>query len=70
MKKQYNVGEDIFLVIAFVSFVVGGILTLLGISELFWGITSHNLISLSIASLFFSMALSLHDLALGQKDKK
>lgn len=69
MKKEYNLGGDIFLVTAFVCFVVGGVLTLLGISELFWGVTPHNLISVSIASLFFSMALSLHDLALGQKAK-
>ncbi|MDD5669672.1 MAG: hypothetical protein PHE58_06565 [Candidatus Omnitrophica bacterium] len=63
MKKVYNIGDDIFLVVAFACFFIGGISKLLGISTIAWGITSHNLISLSVVCLFFSIALSLYDLA-------
>jgi hypothetical protein len=67
MKKIYNVGDDLFLAIAFVTFIVGGVLRLLGISTLFWGITARDVIQFSVMCLLFSIALSLYDLAHGQK---
>lgn len=63
MKKMYNIGEDLFIAIAFVTFIIGGVLRLLQINELFWGITTRNIIGLSIISLLFSMALSMYDIA-------
>jgi len=63
MKKMYNIGEDIFIATAFVTFIIGGVLKLLGINELIWGITSRSVIGLSFMTLLFSMALSLYDMA-------
>ena len=63
MKKMYNIGEDLFIACAFVTFIIGGVLSLLGIKELFWGITARGIIGLSIMSLLFSMALSMYDIA-------
>ncbi len=63
MKKLYNVGEDLFIAGAFVTFVVGGMLSLLGINVIFKVITTRGLIILSITSLLFSMALSLYEIA-------
>lgn len=63
MKKTYNLGEDLFLAIAFISFVVGAVLKLLGINYIIWGITSRNLISNAVLCLLFSIALSLYDVA-------
>lgn len=63
MKKMYNIGEDLFIATAFVTFIIGGVLKLLGIDDLFWGITARSVIGLSIMTLLFSMALSLYDMA-------
>lgn len=63
MKKMYDIGEDLFIACAFVTFITGGVLGLLGIKELFWGITTRSLIGLSIMCLLFSMALSMYDVA-------
>ncbi|MDD2703312.1 MAG: hypothetical protein PHC33_04845 [Candidatus Omnitrophica bacterium] len=63
MKKVYNFGDDLFLAAAFVTFAVGGVSRLLEINSFWWGITPHNLISLSMMSLVFSIALSLYDIA-------
>lgn len=63
MKKMYNIGEDLFIAAAFVTFIIGGVLGLLGIKVLFWGITTRSIIGLSIISLLFSMALSMYDIA-------
>lgn len=63
MKKMYNIGEDLFIAIAFATFVVGGFLSLLGIKLLFWGITTKGVLDLSLMCLLFSMALSLYDMA-------
>lgn len=63
MKKMYNIGEDLFIAGAFVAFITGSVLGLLGIKELFWGITTRSVIGLSIMSLLFSMALSMYDIA-------
>lgn len=67
MKKVYHLGDDLFLAFAFVTFIVGGVLRLLGIPTLFWGITTRSVVSLSVICLLFSIALSLYDLAHGQK---
>ncbi len=67
MKKIYNIGDDLFLAVAFMTFMVGGVLRLLGISTLFWGITTRSIVQLSVICLLFSIALSLYDLAHGQK---
>ena len=63
MKKVYNLGDDLFLAIAFVTFSIGIVSRLLEIDYFFWGITPHNLISLSMMCLIFSIALSLYDIA-------
>ncbi len=63
MKKTYNLGEDLFLAVAFVSFVVGTVLKLFGINDIAWGITSRNLIGNAVVCLLFSIALSLYDVA-------
>lgn len=66
MKKVYNLGDDFFLAIAFMSFVVGSVLQLLGIDDIGWGITSRNLIVNAALCLLFSVALSLYDIARNQ----
>lgn len=63
MKKDYPIGQDMFIAAGFASFVIGSFLKLLGINELFWHITSFGLIKLSLWCLFFSIALSLFDIA-------
>jgi len=63
MKKVYNLGDDFFLAVAFVSFMIGSVLRLLGINEIGWGITATNLIYNAIVCLLFSIALSLYDIA-------
>ena len=67
MKKIYNIGDDLFLAVAFVTFMIGGVLKLLSIPLLFWGITTRSIVQLSVVCLLFSIALSLYDLAHGQK---
>ncbi len=63
MRKVYNLGDDLFLAVAFVSFIVGAVLRLMGIYEIAWGITNRALIVNAIICLLFSIALSLYDLA-------
>jgi hypothetical protein len=63
MKAVYNLGDDLFLAIAFVSFMVGGVSKLLGIVKIIWGVTPNGLILNAIICLLFSIALSLYDLA-------
>lgn len=70
MKKVYNFGDDLFLAIAFVSFVIGAFLRLLGFSYVFWGITTKSLIMNSVVCLLFSIALSLYDMAQNNPNKK
>lgn len=67
MKNIYHLGDDFFIAVAFISFIVGSVLKLLGISEIIWGIQTRSIISLSILCLLFSIALSLYDLAHEQK---
>lgn len=67
MKTVYHVGDDLFIALAFVTFILGGLFGLLGINNLIWGITPQNLIFLSMMCLLFSIALSLYDVAHGEK---
>ena len=62
MKSMYRVGDDLFVALAFVSFVVGVVLRLLGINTLFFGITLKEVLFFSTVCLLFSIALSLYDL--------
>ena len=63
MKKTYEIGEDLFILIAFVAFVVGVVLRLLDISPIIWGITTAQLLKGTVACLLFSIALSVRELA-------
>lgn len=67
MKKIYHVGDDLFIAIAFVTFVIAGVLKLLQINDLLWGVTTRDIGVLSVMSLLFSMALSMYDTAHGSK---
>jgi len=61
------VGDDLFIALAFVTFILGGVFKLMGFSNLLWGITPANLIFLSMMCLLFSIALSLYDVAHGER---
>lgn len=63
MKKVYSITDDLFMVIAFVAFMVGVVTKLLVISPIFWGITPIQLFNGALMCLLFSIALSLRDLA-------
>jgi hypothetical protein len=67
VKKVYNLGDDMFLAVAFVTFAIGVVLRLLGIYrfEVVGGVvlTAETLIRGAIVCLLFSIALSLYDLA-------
>ncbi|MFH1577457.1 MAG: hypothetical protein ABIC18_00080 [Candidatus Omnitrophota bacterium] len=63
MKQTYHIGDDLFLVLAFSGFMVAVVAKLLGISLLFWGVTSIQLFGGSIVCLLFSIALSLREVA-------
>ncbi len=61
-KRLYNLGEDFFIATAFCGFVISGLSKLIGVKDLFWGITIHDVVKLSFFCLLFSIALSLYDL--------
>lgn len=61
MKKVYNVGDDLFCAIAFISFVVGIVLRLLTISKVPFGVNHVEVLFFSMMCLLFSIALSLLD---------
>lgn len=66
MKKVYNFGDDMFLAIAFMSFIIGVVLRLLGIFRFTVGgvvLTAETLIRGAVVCLLFSIALSIYDLA-------
>jgi len=62
MRKVYRLGDDLFIAIAFVSFVVGIVLHLMGIKDLPLGIDPKAILFFSMMCLLFSSALSLYDL--------
>ena len=63
MKNIYQVGDDLFVVIAFVAFVVAVFTRLLNISPLYLGITPVQLFKGAAMCLLFSIGLSLRDMA-------
>ncbi len=62
MRKIYRLGDDLFIAVAFVSFIVGIVLHLMGIEDLALGITPNAILFFSMMCLLFSIALSLYDL--------
>lgn len=69
MKNLYYFGGDVFLAVAFVSFITGAVLKLLGISTIWLGVTANQVINGSIASLLFSVALNISELVYQEKKK-
>lgn len=67
MKKTYHLAEDLFIAMAFVSFIVAVVTGLLEISPILWGITPLQLFKGAGACLLFSIALSLREIALARK---
>ncbi|MFH1767707.1 MAG: hypothetical protein ABH858_00915 [Candidatus Omnitrophota bacterium] len=63
MKKNYLVCGDIFIAVAFSTFIIGTVVRLLNIKTIFLGITPGHLWKLSVWCILFSIALSLIDLA-------
>ena len=63
MKGTYPIGDDLFVIIAFSSFVVGMVSKLLGIQIVGWGISATQLINAAGFCLLFSIALSLREVA-------
>jgi len=61
------VGDDLFIALAFMAFILGGVFKLFGFNNLIWGVTPQSLIFLSMMCLLFSIALSLYDVAHGGK---
>ena len=62
MKDVYRVGDDIFVAMAFVSFVLGIALRILSVSQVSFGINYKEVLFFSMMCLMFSIALSLYDL--------
>ncbi|RKY40720.1 MAG: hypothetical protein DRP76_01315 [Candidatus Omnitrophota bacterium] len=62
MRKVYRLGDDLFIAIAFVSFVIAIVLRLMGIEDLPLGLNTQEVLFLSMVCLLFSIALSLYDL--------
>jgi len=62
MKTVYRLGDDFFIAVAFVTFVIGIILRLMEISEIGLGITPAMILYAAAMCLLFSIALSLCDL--------
>ncbi len=64
MRERYNLGGDLFVVFAFISFIIGGVTKLWGISEMTQiKVTPDELLGLSLICLLFSTSLSLLDLS-------
>ncbi|MCP4652129.1 MAG: hypothetical protein GY858_01940 [Candidatus Omnitrophica bacterium] len=62
MKSVYSVGDDFFIAMAFVSFVVGIGLRILSVSRIAFGINYKEVLFFSVMCLLFSIALSLYEL--------
>jgi len=60
MKTMYRVGDDFFIAVAFITFVVGIILHIMDVTVGI-GINSQFVLFLSALCLLFSIALSLCD---------
>jgi|GEM_PF-1549757 ABC-type transport system involved in cytochrome c biogenesis permease subunit len=68
MKDVYRVGDDLFMALAFVSFVVGVVLRILSFSDVPFGVNYKEVIFLSMLCLLFSIALSLHDANISKRN--
>ena len=62
MKNTYQLGGDIFMACAFVTFMLVVVLRLLQIYTPIWHIGVYTILEFSKMCLFFSMGLSLLDL--------
>lgn len=62
MKNVYRLGDDFFVALAFVSFVIGIVLRVLSFSDVPFGINYKESLFMSMMCLLFSIALNLHDL--------
>ena len=62
MKNVYRIGDDLFVIMAFASFVIGIVLRLFSLSEINFGVNYKEALFFSMMCLLFSIALSLHDL--------
>ena len=67
MKEVYRIGDDVFVAMAFVSFVLGIALRILSISQVTFGLTYQEVLFFSVMCLMFSIALSLYDLNTANK---
>jgi hypothetical protein len=67
MKGVYRVGDDLFVAMAFVSFVIGIALRILSVSQVAFGINYKEVLFFSMMCLLFSIALSLYDLNVSSK---
>ena len=62
MRKIYSVGDDLFVALAFISFIVGVALRILSFSDIPFGIDYREVLFFSVMCLLFSIALSLYEL--------
>jgi len=62
MRKVYSVGDDLFVALAFISFVVGIALRVLSFSDVPFGVSYKEILFFSMMCLLFSIALSLYEL--------
>jgi hypothetical protein len=62
MRKVYSVGDDLFVALAFISFVVGIGLRILSLSGIPFGINYREILFFAMMCLLFSIALSLYEL--------
>jgi len=67
MRKIYPLGDDFFIALAFISFVVGIILKLMGIDTIGFGVTNNSIFYFATMCLLFSVALSLYDITRERK---
>jgi len=62
MRKVYSVGDDLFVAMAFISFVIGIALRILSLSDVPFGISYKEILFFAMMCLLFSIALSLYEL--------
>jgi hypothetical protein len=62
MRQVYSVGDDLFVALAFISFVVGIALRILSFSGIPFGINYREILFFAMMCLLFSIALSLYEL--------
>lgn len=67
MKNIYQIGDDLFVIIAFVAFVVAVFTRLTNIPSMFLGITPIQLFKGAGMCLLLSIGLSLRDMAAASK---